>query len=554
VRPSSSTSRAQGLLAAACFALIVFGIGIRFVHLERKFYTNDEATASLHVAGHTIAEYAAVVFDGRVRTVADLLAFQRADATTTAADVVRSLASEDPQHPPLFYLAERGWTGVAGNGIAARRSLSAVFGALAIAATAWLAWELFGSASAALACATLVSLSPFHVLYAQQTREYSLWTLLLASASALLLSALRHGKPLVWAAYAVALALGLYGDVLVLCTVVAHAAYVLSFARDRRNLVAYGAATLVALASFAPWLVALWRGSRAGTVTNNAFLGAAVPAKAFALKWLFNVGAVFFDLDFRWHVAAVLLLPIVGFAAVAFVALVRSAPRRVWVFVTLSGAMPALALLVPDLVRHESRSTSARYLVPLWLALELAVGWYLARLVASSGVRRSVGVAAATGFACAGVVSCAVASNARTWWGDSSVASLVPIARTIGAAPTALVTYRATWTLRSRPGERWDFAVVELANVVPESVRFRQLPEDAGAGAVIARGTTFVLDPTPGLVRELAARQQPLLPTATTRDADAGTVTALQRETARQRAAAGIVDFEASLWRPSVTT
>ncbi|MBD5656461.1 MAG: glycosyltransferase family 39 protein, partial [Candidatus Eremiobacteraeota bacterium] len=204
----------------------MFGIGARFVNLDKKFYTNDEATASLHVAGHTIADYAAVVFDGRPRTVAQLLAFQRADATTTVADVVRSLAVEDPQHPPLFYLAERGWTALAGSSVAARRSLSALFGTLAVAATGWLAWELFGTAGSALACAALVAISPFHVLYAQQTREYSLWTLLLACASALLLAALRSAAPLLWVAYAACLALGLYADTFFLGTLVTHAIYV----------------------------------------------------------------------------------------------------------------------------------------------------------------------------------------------------------------------------------------------------------------------------------------------------------------------------------------
>jgi uncharacterized membrane protein len=541
---------ARGLLVALCIALILFGIIIRFVNLDRKFYTNDEATASLHVAGYTIAEYAAAVYDGRVRTVEELLAFQRAGRGTTSADVIRSLASEDPQHPPLFYLAERAWTERVGSSVAARRALSAAFGTLAIAAIAWLGFELFGSATVALACAALVAVSPFHVLYAQQTREYALWTLSLATASALLLAAMRTGSPFLWAAYSAALALGLYADAFVLETVVAHAIYVAAVRPARAKLLGYAAATLAALLAFGPWLGALWAASRTGTLTNNTFLGAALPAKVFALKWLFNAGAVFFDLDYRWHAAAILVVPLLGLAAAAVVALLRRGALRQWAFVATSGAVATLVLLVPDLLRHESRSTSARYLVPLWVVMELAVGWYVAGWLARPGWRRTAGLAASAGLAAAGVISCAVASDRVTWWGDASVASLVPIYRTLAATPGALVAYRATWTPQGARGERWDFGVVQLADELPPGVRFRQYPKGAAALSLIAPGTTFVLDPTDALVRELAAAGRPLVPSTATKAAAVDAVSALQQETRRARAASGVLDFQASLWRP----
>lgn len=544
----------RGPFVALCIALIVFGIVVRFVNLDRKFYTNDEATASLHVAGHTIADYAAAAYDGRVRTVGELLAFQRADRSTTSADVIRSLASEDPQHPPLFYLAERAWTERVGSSVAARRALSATFGSLAIAAIAWLGWELFESAAVALACAALVAVSPFHVLYAQQTREYALWTLLFATASALLLAALRTGLPIVWAAYAVALALGLYADAFVLETVLAHALYVAMLRPRREALLGFAIAALAALGAFLPWLGALWAASRTGTLTNNTFLGATLPAKVFALKWFFNAGALFFDLDYRWHAAAVLVLPILGLGTAAVVALVRRAALRQWAFVATSGAVAALVLVLPDVLRHESRSTSARYLVPLWVVLELTVGWYAAGRLARTGSRPATGIAAFAGLAAAGVVSCLFASGRPAWWGDASVASLVPVARTLAATPGALVAYRATWTPRGAPGERWDFGVVQLADELPPGIRFRQYPKDAAAVSLVAPGTTFVLDPTQALVRDLAAAGRPLVAATTPGAAGTDAVGVLQLETQRARAAAGVLDFEASLWRPSRPT
>jgi len=564
VLPSLPTSRTFRVLAVAGAALVLFGICIRFVNLDRKMYTNDEATASLHVSGHTIDQYAAAVFDGRPRTAEQLLAFQRGDGATTLGDVVSSLAVEDARHPPLFYVAERLWTDAFGASVAARRSVSAIAGSLAIAAVAWLAWELFGGVAAPLACAALYAISPFAVVYAQQTREYALWSLLCAAAGAALLAALRTGTALAWAAYAALAALGLYTDALFLGTVAAHAVYALVVRLERGAARGYALASLAALAAFAPWFGALRTALTANSGTanafvgvlnaggNNTFLAVAVPAKVFALKWFFNAGAVFFDLDYRWHAAAVLAVPLVAFAGYAAYRLVRDTPRRTWVLAVAPGAVVALALLVPDVLFHESRSTAARYLVPLWLALDLATGWYLARLCTANGRARAFGVTACAAFACAGVASCVVGNGARVWWADSSVAPLVPVARALAASPGALVSYRATWSRRGGPNDIWDFAVMQLVNVVPPSVRFRQLPVDAPPLAVVAGATTFVLDPTGALRAALAAAGRPLLPAALPgRAAGEGAVAALRREARALRRAAGVVDFDASLWRPS---
>ncbi len=506
--PAAARRTVPAWLVVACAAVLLLGCAIRLTTLDRKGYTNDEATASLHVAGHTIAGYYGAVVDGRVRTNAQLKRYQGVDPATTAADVVRGLALEDPQHPPLYYLLERGWVLTFGDSLAAKRSLSALFGILAMAGLIWLGRELFGSTAPGLAAAALFAVSPFQVVYAQQAREYALWTLLTIVASALLLRALRAAASLPWLAYGTATALGLYTDPLFALVLAAHAVYVLCLGRPRRAAVLpFAAAAGGALVAYGPWLAVLVAGARAGMVTNNAYLAAPLPPSLFALKWVFNLGAVFYDLDYRWPRTAVVLLPVFAALAAAFVGLVRHTERRVWLLVVALTAVPALALVVPDLLQHQTRSTSARYLVPVWLGAELALAWLIAR-AAASPVRASRTAALAGGFALValGTVASALGSLTSSWWADGSVPNLRAMAAVIAAADAPLIVYHATWNAGGDEPALWDFVVPQLIGELPGSVRVQQLP--AGGPYTIDRGapTVFLVDPTAPFRARLAAR------------------------------------------------
>src|ERR1700729_270668 len=104
---------------------------------------------------------------------------------------VAGLAAEDPQHPPLYYVLAHLWVDVFGSSLSAIRALPALFGILALPCVFWLALELFRSRATALVALGLFALSPVFVLYSQEAREYSLWTIVVALASVAFLRALR---------------------------------------------------------------------------------------------------------------------------------------------------------------------------------------------------------------------------------------------------------------------------------------------------------------------------------------------------------------------------
>ncbi|NJP21290.1 MAG: phospholipid carrier-dependent glycosyltransferase [Hydrococcus sp. CRU_1_1] len=86
-------------------------------------------------------------------------------------------------HPPLYYLMTRFWVQWFGNSVAVIRSLAAIFSILTLPLMYWLCLELFKSPLTGWVATALMPVSPFHVLYAQESRQYSFLTLVIVFAS-----------------------------------------------------------------------------------------------------------------------------------------------------------------------------------------------------------------------------------------------------------------------------------------------------------------------------------------------------------------------------------
>jgi uncharacterized membrane protein len=545
---SGSASRESVLTScvrAVAIAAILAGIFLRFSGLDRKLFSYDEATTSIRTAGYTLEDYDRNAFDGRVVKNAAFLTYQHADGTKTAADAVRSLALEDPQHPPLYYLLERGSTIAFGDSVAARRIVSATAGTLMLGAVFWLCVELFGSMEIGIIAAALLAVSPFFIIYSQQAREYTVWGLCICVATALLARAMRRKDAASWAWYAVAAALGLYSDLIFAYVLVAHAVYVVIIAwRERtwRAALGFALAGAAAVAAFAPWLLAVYRGR--DLLTNNDYLGVPLPAKVFALKWAFNAGATFFDLEYQHVALGILLLPIFALVLYALVALVRETPVRIWLLVVLLGATTALAFLLPDIARHESRSTVARYLLPTWLAIELAVAYVFAGWLqpAVPPVRRLSSALALTALLTCGLVCGVVDARAETTWAEGkSIAGLGPISRIINAAPQPTLVYIAD-------PQRFDFASLALSNELGGDVRIQQLKLRVNAQLAQHAPGTYVLDPTPRVIAALAQSGTRLRLIYEDNDAAPSAIQNLRAETAAVRRSHGEDVSGLSLW------
>lgn len=428
---------------------LVAGVFFRFYRLDGKVFWEDEILGAIHMLGYTEAE----IVEGSPHIVdAQTLArYVRPDAGEDARPygaTVRSLALEDPQHPPLYYLASRFWTSVFGASASGQRSLAAVFGVLALPCVYILCLELFGSVDIALVALLLVALSPLWVLYSQEAREYSLWSGAIALDAWLFLRACRLGGWLPWLGYGALTALALYVYPLTGLAVLGFGVYLLI--RERRLLGAFGGylvASIAALAAFIPWLLAMRSSGgleRGMAVMMNAHLSPAAVASIFARNLRFpfvDLGA--FRLGPLGSTAVNLGLTVAVLALIvyALVSLVLKWPFRVWGFVLVGLCAPMLLLLGRDLVVSGHFVYQARYFMPLLLGTQIAVAALFSRALfddASTALRRGAFSGLLAIVIAGELLSCVVSSRAGTWWNKAFERNRA-VAEIVNAAPQAIV-------------------------------------------------------------------------------------------------------------------
>ncbi|NEP15735.1 MAG: hypothetical protein F6J97_02395, partial [Leptolyngbya sp. SIO4C1] len=391
---SNWSTRARSWLSVGLRSLILIaliaGLVFRFGHLDRKVYQHDEAFTSMRISGYAKTDIEQQLFTGRVITAADIDRYQRPGPDRNLADALRVLA-DYAEHPPLYYLMTRFWAQAFGSSVATVRSLAALISLLIFPSLYWLCRSLYGSPKPAWIAIALVAVSPLHVLYAQEARQYSLTAVMTVLTSAVLLFALRRRTWLSWLAYAGALTLGLYSNLLFGLVALAHAVYVVG--AWRKLLWRYLQATALAVAAFVPWIaVVIVSFYRIRRFTRNSELD----LPALVKWWARNANNLFFD----FHPSLepydplrfddVFLAPLaVALIAYALYVIYRQTPKRIWLLVWSLTLVPVLPLALMDALQGGLRSTAMRYVIPACIGIQLAVAFLLAaKLSVASRQRR----------------------------------------------------------------------------------------------------------------------------------------------------------------------
>ncbi|WP_414564473.1 MULTISPECIES: glycosyltransferase family 39 protein [unclassified Anabaena] len=431
--------------------LLVLGIFFRFVNLDQKVYWHDEAYTSLRISGSTKTELVQQVFNGTVIPIESLQKFQRPRPGKGVINTINSLAVDDTQHPPLYYVMIRLWVQIFGNSVAATRSLSAIISLLAFPGLYWLCLELFESPITAWMSIALLAVSPLHVLYAQEARQFSLWIVAILLGSATLLRAMRLGSKWLWGIYAVTVVLGLYTFLFSGLVALSHGIYVFAIERFRftKTVRAYLTATSIGFLAFVPWIL---------IIINNLFQIKHTTASAQAKQsliglvseWISNISNLFADFwryepffpdlnlpVLRWGRYLIPFLLIL--VAYSFLFLYRRTAPKVWLFVFILSGVPALFLILPDLIIGGQLSSRARYVIPCYVGIQLAVVYLLAtQIISAKLINRKVWQLVILIVISSGIISCVVSSQAETWWNKGSHAN-PQIARIINKSNNPLL-------------------------------------------------------------------------------------------------------------------
>ncbi|MEL6161213.1 MAG: glycosyltransferase family 39 protein [Cyanobacteria bacterium J06627_32] len=435
------------LLLAICLGCI-----FRLSNLSGKIFWHDEAYTGLYATGHSKAEADSFLFDGQVKTAADILQLQTASPERGPGETLRQIAENDSQHPPLYYLLVRLLLYIQPDTVVASRLVAAIAGIFLVLGTYWLSFELFGSALAAKVSAALVAVSPFHYLYAQEAREYSLWALTLVLASAACLRALRQNTLLSWLTYCLILATSLYSFILTLLVIASHGLYAgwlclmplsTGWKDTYSRLKNFAISTLTALLLFLPWLSIINR-VHAQQVSWTA---QPIAFSSLARIWLGNLTRLFFDLNLDSTdppIYSVLpILCVLGLTAYAIWWSYRHMPRAAGVFLALLGGVTLLTFVGPDLLMGGRRSSVSRYLIPTYISLQLAIAYLLSQKIVTHSrlpiFQQQPWHKITAGLLLASIVSCTVSLPADTWWHKKNSHLNPEVARVIGQFPNALI-------------------------------------------------------------------------------------------------------------------
>ncbi|MEH2144340.1 glycosyltransferase family 39 protein [Nostoc sp.] len=431
--------------------LLVMGILFRFFNLDSKVYWHDETYTSLRISGYTITEVKQQIFNNRVIAGESFAQFQGANQQKNLNDTIMTLAKEDSHHPPLYYIIARLWMEIFGNSVTAIRSLSVFISLLVFPCVYWLCRELFNVPLSVPGVAiALMAISPIHLVYAQEAQEYILWLVTILLSSASLLRAMRlesqdkdelvkeRQRPdlfAIWSIYAVTLTISLYTFLWSGFVAVAHGIYVMSIAKFKLTgtVRTYLLASLVGFLAFMPWITIVMGDFfqfliSADKITRQSSL---MPIFPFLLMQL---SRIFFDIDLSLdnplgYLITLLFLTLVGYS-IYF--LCQATNYKVWLFIIILIVVPALPLILPDLIAGGIRSSSEPYLIPSYLGIQVAVAYLLATQLYNGNVsRRSIWHIIMALVIICGLISYKVSSQAETWWnkgmsyGNPQVAQII---------------------------------------------------------------------------------------------------------------------------------
>ena len=169
---------------------LAIGTILRFTNLADKPASSIEIATLGFSLGHS---FSTIPLDELIST-STLLSPLKLDLTVSSADIINRLFTEST-HPPLYFWLTHWWIKLFTSdgelvSLQVGRSLSAIFGGLAIPAMFGLSWLAFRERLTAHLTAILMALSPYGIYQAQEARHYTLSILwIIASLSCMLVAA-----------------------------------------------------------------------------------------------------------------------------------------------------------------------------------------------------------------------------------------------------------------------------------------------------------------------------------------------------------------------------
>ncbi len=247
---------------------------------------------------------------------------------------------------------------------------------------------------------------------------------------------LGDGRP--WALYAALTLVALYTSFTTVGMLLAHGLFVLlDQRRPTRTVFGFGAAMIASGLLFLPWALALVRHFEAFQASMRWSKEIVIPNSSLLRIQMFNASRTVADFWPELETALAWLVTAVTVTALglAVAHVTRHGPARARGMLLLLIAVPIGLMLGPDLLFGGIRSVSARYMTPSWIAIELALAWFVSRAGADERVRQ--GLLAV--LLAAGIASCWSNAGRDAVWTKGTSSGLPRVAELVNAEPSPLV-------------------------------------------------------------------------------------------------------------------
>ena len=438
--------------------LVAISIFLRFTDLSHKVYWVDEVFTSLRISGYSENDVSQKLFSGSLLSPSELKKYQYPALEKSAFDTIQGLAENEPQNTPLYFIILRFWTQLFGNSIQVIRSCSAFFSVLTIPAIYWLCRELFESVSVSYFAIALISVSPFYLLYAQEARSYSLWGLTIVLSNAALLMALRVNKKISWALYSLTLIIGFYTFLYSVFIAFGQGIYVIFQEKFNLNKTVklYLLSLGFAIIAFIPWLNIIITHKQA-VLNYTRWQDGRIGFLELVSTLISHLGHLFIDFDinadiniFSYWLYQGINYSIVVLIIYAVYFLICRTETKIYLFI-LSLILPTgLGIILLDLIQGKHTAAVARYFVPCYLGINLAVAYLIDKQLISgiSQQVRKVWKLVIIFLISLSFLSCINILQAETWWNKSD--GYIPqIGRLINKSENPLVINEGDFLLIS---------------------------------------------------------------------------------------------------------
>jgi uncharacterized membrane protein len=498
---------------------LLLAIALRFINLEHQVYWIDEVHTTLRAAGFTRNEFVDLAPEERIVGIEDIQYFQQLHPERNFLVGVNAIASSE--HSPLYYFSARLAMEIGGSSRTVTRGVAAIISLLAFPGIYLLSLELFASPLVGLIAIALVAVSPLHLLYAREAREYSSLIVTIIWCCWAFLRAYKKPSKFNWGVYSVSLALGLYAHPLAILVVIGHGIYlsILNGLRWYKSLINYLISVTVGILLFSPWIyVFIVNGDGLGEWTSRN-----IGLSTLFQRWILNLCSVFFDLQVGYsdrlfdvelgkdialdygNPVTYLIFPVLLLIVYAFYYLIRHTPRPTWLFVVLLTTFTATVLALPDAIDGGQRSSVARYMVAVYLGFQLAVAYCLGDRVLAIRVKVQTLWRIVTVIVISlGLWCCLQIVAAPTWWNKYSSYYNAGVAEIVNEYPNPLIIGHSSRISR----------VTSLSYLLDRETKFILLERDADLPTANLMGfeNIFLFRPYPELIERAGERIQPLYP------------------------------------------